>query len=71
MHPLAMSLAVDSVYAVPSEIPDREMVAKLLAPVLGLEREGLGRAVQGLQVLLLGQAESFDRSKPRAFATST
>jgi len=37
MHPLAMSRAVDSVYAVPAEIPDREMVTKLLAPVLGLE----------------------------------
>jgi cell division protein FtsI/penicillin-binding protein 2 len=43
-HPLAMSLAVDSIFAVPSEIPDPPMVAKLLAPVLGLEsRELEGR----------------------------
>ncbi len=36
-HPLAMSLAVDSVYAVPAEVPNPEMVAGLLAPILGLE----------------------------------
>jgi len=41
MHPLAMSLAVDSVFAVPTEIPDRGMVARLLAPVLGLEEKDL------------------------------
>ena len=41
MHPLAMSLAVDSVFAVPSEIPDREMVARLLAPMLGVEEKDL------------------------------
>ena len=34
MQPLAMSLAVDSVYAVPAEIPNREMAASLLANVL-------------------------------------
>ncbi len=36
MHPLAMSLATDSVYAVPAEIPNREIAAQLLAPILGL-----------------------------------
>src|SRR5579859_800365 len=41
MNPLAMSLAVESVYAVPSEIPNREMVADLLAPVLDLDRSDL------------------------------
>jgi cell division protein FtsI/penicillin-binding protein 2 len=41
MQPLAMSLAVDSVFAVPSEIPKPEMVADLLAPVLGLEKGDL------------------------------
>src|SRR5205807_7847941 len=41
MHPLAMSLAVDSVFAVPSEIPDRGMVARLLAPMLGVEEKDL------------------------------
>ncbi|MBI1941333.1 MAG: transpeptidase family protein [Acidobacteria bacterium] len=40
-HPLAMSLTVDSIFAVPSEIPDPPMVAKLLAPALGLERRDL------------------------------
>ena len=32
MHPLAMSLAVESVYAVPNGIHNRELVANLLAP---------------------------------------
>ncbi len=41
MNPLAMSLPVDSVFAVPSEIPDPKMVADLLAPVLGLNRRDL------------------------------
>ncbi len=34
MHPLAMSLPVDSVCAVPTEIPDPQMAANLLAPIL-------------------------------------
>src|ERR1700733_860266 len=32
MNPLAMSLAVDSIYAVPKEFTDPKMVASLLAP---------------------------------------
>src|SRR5574340_371887 len=36
MHPLAVSLAVDSVYAVPSNIPHSSMEAKLLAPIRNL-----------------------------------
>jgi cell division protein FtsI (penicillin-binding protein 3) len=41
MNPLAMSLEVESVYAVPSEIPDPDMVTHLLAPVLGLDPSDL------------------------------
>jgi cell division protein FtsI/penicillin-binding protein 2 len=41
MHPLAMSLAVDSVYAVPSEITDPGMVAGLVAPILGVDAKDL------------------------------
>jgi cell division protein FtsI (penicillin-binding protein 3) len=41
MNPLAMSLPVDSVFVVPSEIPDPKMVADLLAPVLGLNPRDL------------------------------
>jgi cell division protein FtsI (penicillin-binding protein 3) len=41
MNPLAMSLTVDSIFAVPSEIPDPKMVADLLAPVLGLDAHDL------------------------------
>lgn len=37
MHPLAMSVAVDSIYAVPSEIADRELAAKVLASMLHLD----------------------------------
>ena len=41
MNPLAMSLAVDSVYAVPSEIADPKMVASLLGSVLHLDGDEL------------------------------
>jgi cell division protein FtsI/penicillin-binding protein 2 len=37
LHPLAMSLAVDSIYAVPSQIPDPAVAAKLLAPILDVD----------------------------------
>jgi len=44
MHPLAMSLMVDSIFAVPAEIPNPEMAADLVAPILAMERgELLGR----------------------------
>jgi len=36
-RPLAMSVARSSIYAVPSEIPDRDLVADLLAPVVGVD----------------------------------
>jgi len=36
-RPLAMSVARESIYAVPVEIPDRDMVADLLAPVVGID----------------------------------
>ncbi len=41
MHPLAVSLAVNSVYAVPANIPDPSMEAKLLAPILNLDPKDL------------------------------
>jgi cell division protein FtsI (penicillin-binding protein 3) len=41
MNPLAMSLAVDSVFAVPYEIPHPEAVCKLLGHVLGLDANDL------------------------------
>ncbi len=41
MNPLAMSLGVDSVFVVPSEIPDPKMVGDLLAPVLGVDENDL------------------------------
>ena len=41
LQPLAMSLAVDSIFAVPSEIPNPEMAAGLLASALGIEKGDL------------------------------
>jgi cell division protein FtsI (penicillin-binding protein 3) len=41
LNPLAMSLGVDSVYAVPSELADPGMVAYLLAPILQVDRDDL------------------------------
>jgi cell division protein FtsI (penicillin-binding protein 3) len=40
-QPLAMSRWAESIFAAPVEIPDREMVAHLLAPILGLDAEQL------------------------------
>jgi cell division protein FtsI (penicillin-binding protein 3) len=41
MHPLAMSLPVDSVYAVPSQLIDSRSVADVLAQVLGVPSRDL------------------------------
>ena len=41
MHPLAMSIPVDSAFAVPSEIGDQQLAARLLSGVLGISREVL------------------------------
>ncbi|MGH9640585.1 MAG: hypothetical protein ACRD3Y_11015, partial [Bryobacteraceae bacterium] len=41
MRPLAMSLPVDSVYAVPSHLEDPSGTARELAPILGLRANSL------------------------------
>jgi len=41
MNPLAMSLGVDSAFAVPSELTDPQMVSSLLAPVLRVDADEL------------------------------
>src|SRR5260370_6091725 len=41
MHPLAMSIPVDSPYAVPSEMADQQLAARLVSGVLGIPREVL------------------------------
>src|SRR5277367_16904 len=41
MHPLAMSIQVDSAFAVPSEVPDISLAARLLSGVLGVPRNVL------------------------------
>ena len=39
MHPLAMSIPVDSAFAVPSELADEQLAVRLLSGVLGIPRE--------------------------------
>ncbi len=41
LHPLAMSLPAESIYAVPNQIPDPGMVVHLLAPILKLDPQDL------------------------------
>jgi len=41
MHPLAMSIPVDSAFAVPSELGDQQLAARLLSGVLNIPREVL------------------------------
>jgi cell division protein FtsI (penicillin-binding protein 3) len=41
MHPLAMSIQVDSAFAVPSEVPDISLAARLVSGVLGVPRDVL------------------------------
>jgi cell division protein FtsI (penicillin-binding protein 3) len=46
MHPLAMSIPVDSAFAVPSELGDQQLAARLLSGVLGIPREVLGARLE-------------------------
>jgi cell division protein FtsI (penicillin-binding protein 3) len=41
MHPLAMSIPVDSAFAVPAELGDQQLAARLLSGVLGIPSEVL------------------------------
>jgi cell division protein FtsI (penicillin-binding protein 3) len=41
LHPLAMSLPASSIYAVPDQLGDPELAAKLLAPILNLDATDL------------------------------
>jgi cell division protein FtsI/penicillin-binding protein 2 len=41
LHPLAMSIPVDSAFAVPAELGDEQLAARLLSGVLGIPREVL------------------------------
>ena len=40
-HPLAMSVSVDSIFAVPSEIPDQASTAHLLGKILGVDSDDI------------------------------
>lgn len=46
MHPLAMSIPVDSAFAVPAEITDEPLAARLLAGALGIPREVIEQRLQ-------------------------
>jgi len=41
LHPLAMSVPVDSAFAVPGELADEQLAARLLSGVLGIPRDDL------------------------------
>lgn len=49
MHELAMSISVDSCFAVPSEVSDHEIAAQLLAPVLGMTADEIGSKLASSQ----------------------
>jgi len=65
MNPLAMSLGVDSVYAIPNEIPDPAMVAKLLAPTLGLDRSDLLGRFQAFRTFCWVKRKATDEEATR------
>src|SRR3989337_1899074 len=46
-RPLAMSVEVESVFAVPAEVPDAQATARLLAKVLDLRASELARKLDG------------------------
>jgi cell division protein FtsI (penicillin-binding protein 3) len=46
-HELAMSIKVDSIFAVPSEVPDQANAASLLAPILNLDENELLARMKG------------------------
>src|SRR6266852_8915 len=46
MHPLAMSIPVDSAFAVPAELGDQQLAARLLSGVLGIPSEVLEARLQ-------------------------
>ncbi|MBI2816129.1 MAG: penicillin-binding protein [Acidobacteria bacterium] len=45
-HPLAMSVQVDSIFAVPGEIPNPRDTAKMLSPILGISEAELQRRLK-------------------------
>src|SRR5881398_141851 len=49
MHPLAMSILVDSAFAVPSELGDQQLAAQLLSGVLGIPTEVLESKLSAAQ----------------------
>ncbi|MDP9267564.1 MAG: transpeptidase family protein [Acidobacteriota bacterium] len=46
-HELAMSVSVDSIFAVPSEIPDQQSTAEVLAKVLGTDADDVLARLRG------------------------
>src|SRR5438270_320261 len=46
MQPLAMSIPVDSVFAVPAEMADESLVARLLAGALGIPQEVIAQRLE-------------------------
>jgi cell division protein FtsI (penicillin-binding protein 3) len=46
MHPLAMSVPVDSAFAVPSEIKDQPLAARLISGIIGVRQDELEERLQ-------------------------
>ena len=59
-HPLAMSIDVDSVFAVPSEVHDQETTAAMLGKVLNLDPQDILARLQGRRVTFVFIARKID-----------
>ena len=67
-HPLAMSIDVDSVFAVPSEVHDKETTAAMLGKVLNLDPQDiLARLKMARHFVFIARAGSTPKPPP-AFA---
>jgi cell division protein FtsI/penicillin-binding protein 2 len=58
MNPLAMSVPVDSAFAVPSEIADPDMVARLIGKVLDVPADEIATRIAGLAFLRVDRAQA-------------
>ena len=67
-HPLAMSIDVDSVFAVPSEVHDQETTAAMLGKVLNLDPQDIVVRLKMARPLRLHRAQDRRRNQRLAFA---
>src|SRR3989442_12549792 len=65
LHPMAMSIPVDSCFAVPAEISDVSLASQLLSSVLGIPREVIEARLGSLRQFPCDPHKRPRRSKPR------